>query len=39
MDFSNHLFHCSTLGLIMTDTREKSNLEKYNDMEIGRAHV
>jgi hypothetical protein len=32
MDFSNHLFHCSTLGLIMTDNREKSNLEKYNYM-------
>jgi hypothetical protein len=32
MDFSNHLFHCSTLGLIMTENREKSNLEKYNYM-------
>jgi hypothetical protein len=32
MDFSNHVFHCSTLGLIMTENREKSNLEKYNYM-------
>lgn len=32
MDFTNFLFHCSNLGLIMTDSREKSNLDKYNDL-------
>lgn len=31
IDFSNILFHCSTLGLIMTETRDKSNLDKYNE--------
>src|SRR5438876_243401 len=29
MNFDNLLIHCSSLGLIMTDPKEKSNKEKY----------
>lgn len=31
MDFSKLLFRCSSLGHLMSETREKSNLDKYND--------
>lgn len=31
MDFSKLLFRCSSLGHLMSETREKSNLEKYKD--------
>lgn len=30
MDFSKHLFHCSSLGYIMSDPKGGTNLEKYN---------
>lgn len=31
MDFSKLLFRCSSLGHLLAETREKSNLDKYND--------
>lgn len=31
MDFSKLLFRCSSLGHLMSETREKSNLDKYKD--------
>lgn len=31
MDFSNFTFRCSSLGHIMTDPKEKSNKEKYEE--------
>src|SRR5215467_4317396 len=39
MDFSNYLFHCSSLGLIMTDPRGKSNRDKYEELKINVAKV
>ncbi len=37
MNFDNFLFHCHSLGLLMTEPREKSNLEKYNEAVSKRA--
>jgi len=31
MDFSKHLFRCSSLGHLMTDAQGKTNMERYND--------
>lgn len=31
-DSNSVLFRCSSLGYLMTDNREKSNIEKYNDI-------
>jgi len=33
MEFNNYLFHCSSLGSIMTEPRGKSNLEKYKEAQ------
>ena len=32
MDFSKHLFRCSSLGHLLAESKEKSNLEKYNEV-------
>ncbi len=32
MDFSNYKFHASSMGLLMTDPKGKSNKEKYEDI-------
>lgn len=31
MDFSKHLFRCSSLGHLLAESKEKTNLEKYNE--------
>jgi len=37
MDFSKLLFRCSSLGHLLSETREKSNLDKYKDAVISLA--
>src|SRR3954469_5794826 len=32
MDFSNWKCHASSMGLLMTDPKGKSNIDKYNDV-------
>lgn len=37
MNFDNLLIHCSSLGLVMTEPKEKSNLDIYNDLIAQKA--
>ena len=39
MDFSNYLFHASSMGHLMTDPKGKSNEEKYGDAFAERTIV